>query len=80
MHLGLRRGFAGERRYKPAGPLDLPVLAVERVLAAVWGAVDEAIAAAHAEVDLADDEFEPARPPPVPQVIGLGPRPEHERG
>jgi len=69
-----------ERRHEPGGPFDLLVLAVERVLAAVRGAVDEAVAAAHAEIGPADDELEPARDAPVPQVPGLGPRLGHEPG
>lgn len=57
---GIGCGFVDERGHQPAGPLDLPVPAVEHVLAAVRGTVDKAVAATHAEVDVADDKLEPA--------------------
>jgi hypothetical protein len=39
-----------------------------------------AVAATHAEVNLAGDKLEPARTAPVPQVLGLGPCLEYKSG
>src|SRR5665647_142407 len=66
------------RVHEPFGRHDLAIHALERVLVAVGAPVDETIAAAGAEVDLAQGHGVPVRAPPLPHVLRPGRRHEDE--
>src|SRR6266852_708515 len=80
-----RQYFAAGHIFKGAGPDDpfgwddFPIDAVRVMLVAVGRAHAEAITPACAEIHLAHWESEAIRAKPVHDVLGLGPRFEHER-
>jgi hypothetical protein len=75
----IRHGFKDERADDPLRANDLPVVPAERELLAVGSTMDEAIAAAHAQVAFAADHREHAGSHPTLEMLGFRKRVEDER-